>query len=510
MMKAVFYFPNGYTEEKEFITDKFQYTEVYYNELAPADNSARLRIPFDIDFSNKLKIYANDDVKVEIKNDDDSNYFTGYLRKNFSFEKTQRNQPISVELVSPSFLVRKELTSSIFLLNKTVTEIITLLLTTIGFTDIAELDITDIVTVFTAQDGDDISEIITQLLYEHGYTFDFDNNGAFITYTIFDQPPETITQVFDGETNLKKVSQTCTEEKFTNIQGSWGKIEYKENILLFRDTQGADAAHQAQIPVEPRSYIFGTEYNYLEYDSTFGDVKYVTSITDEIIYDNVMRKSLENEGTRAKLSIYNMTDIVRYVTKMEIYGNAYVQTATNKSVVQTGNKLYEFDILYLNDKAKINLLIQNIANYYKYADFSFSLQSKTNFPLGSFVTVSEYGMGEITGRIISKTYQLNKPINYVIEAVAEFVPADVPETETTVDWNDSGEKGPTGDTGDYFEVIYTRADTRPDRPTGDTPTGWSNDLSTLSGTEIVWQSTGRKNAAGTLQGNGLTRRNIRT
>jgi hypothetical protein len=102
-------FPDDTTYSTDFLVDSYQKTEIYHNNLKGADNSLRLTVPFNENFSDKLKQNVNKDIKAKIINDDNSVDFSGYLRKNFSFEKKKRPQPIALEIVSPSFLLKKPL-----------------------------------------------------------------------------------------------------------------------------------------------------------------------------------------------------------------------------------------------------------------------------------------------------------------------------------------------------------------------------------------------------------------
>jgi hypothetical protein len=127
-MEAKIYIPNEAVYTTDFYIDSFDYTEVYYSALEPADNSARITIPFNEELSDKLKISGDKDIKIEIKKDDGANLITGFLRKSYSFEKTQRHQGIALEVVSPSYLLKINLTTGFYLTNNTVSQIVNRLL----------------------------------------------------------------------------------------------------------------------------------------------------------------------------------------------------------------------------------------------------------------------------------------------------------------------------------------------------------------------------------------------
>src|SRR5574344_1372778 len=101
----------------EFITSNSSYKleEVYYNELSHADNSCSVKIPFNVDMQNFINDYSDNSILAQIKNTDGTNIFTGYVRKNYDFSKAQKNQALSLELVSPSFLLDVDTTQDITL-----------------------------------------------------------------------------------------------------------------------------------------------------------------------------------------------------------------------------------------------------------------------------------------------------------------------------------------------------------------------------------------------------------
>lgn len=102
-MFLLFTFSDGTTMTSDFILEGAKVTECFYNELRYADDSASLQIPFNETLCDKIKTEISKNIKVQIK-EDGATLFTGYARKTLNFVKTQRNQPFSVEIVSPALL----------------------------------------------------------------------------------------------------------------------------------------------------------------------------------------------------------------------------------------------------------------------------------------------------------------------------------------------------------------------------------------------------------------------
>ena len=468
-MKVIFYFSNTKTKQSDIIIDSFELTEIYHNNLQMAANSARLTIPFDIDIANNLKVYGDINVRTEII-EGRKKIFTGFLRKDFNFQKTQRNQPISLEIVSPSILLNNEVGEQKTFIKKPAAEIIQYLLTRAGlvYKPIHQL-YSKTITLCVLEEKDKIYDVLQQLCFELGYAFDFDNNGFFIINPLFEIPPAgKITQEFNGSNILDNITVTKKEEECNNVEGKWKEIIYLENTLIFSDTQKGNNKDKCTIEIEPNSFIFGKEENYIKYDSTEGNILLVTEIIkQDIKKDTGITLTIENCGKQGLLKAKNTTNTKKYIKQFDVYGNAYIKKADNITKATRGNKTKEYEIRYLDNENDIKEFVKNISNYYSYADYAIKLKSKQNYPVGSFVKVSESGMGSLNARIIKKQTFLNAAYIYELEAVSEYTPAEVKSHSYRNSSKISGLQGTPGKdgstkllpsletTGDYENQIGT-------------------------------------------------------
>lgn len=468
-MKVIFYFSSTKTKQSDIIIDNFELTEIYHNNLQMATNSARLTIPFDTDIANNLKIYGDINIRAEII-EGSKKIFTGFLRKDFNFQKTQRNQPISLEIVSPSILLNNEVGEQKTFIKKPAAEIIQYLLTRAGlvYKPIHQL-YSKTITLCVLEEKDKIHDVLQQLCFELGYAFDFDNNGFFIINPLFEIPPAgKITQEFNGSNILDNITVTKKEEECNNVEGKWKEIIYLENTLIFSDTQKGNNKDKCTIEIEPNSFIFGKEENYIKYDSTEGNILLVTEIIkQDIKKDTGITLTIENCGKQGLLKAKNTTNTKKYIKQFDVYGNAYIKKADNITKATRGNKTKEYEIRYLDNENDIKEFVKNISNYYSYADYAIKLKSKQNYPVGSFVKVSESGMGSLNARIIKKQTFLNAAYIYELEAVSEYTPAEVKSHSYRNSSKISGLQGTPGKdgstkllpsletTGDYENQIGT-------------------------------------------------------
>lgn len=441
------YFPQE-TITTSIITSDFVYTQVYYNDLQPAENSARFTILFNQNIANKLKQNINNNVKVEIKNADETNYFSGYLKKNVSFSKASRNGNISLEVVSPSCLLNEQFKEEYWATEISLNNAVEYILEYCGISDYNLSNLPSVVLpVFHAEKDADIQSELRELLFEYGVVYDFNNDGVFICNPLFNQPPETITQVFaDGKRGniLGLVSQSVQERKFDGVSAEYRRLINKSNQLIFSDT--------SDHVVTSGGNLYDNESGtYTEYDSTVGKPFYIQSIDSwkvgtgsEVITNrnpetSKLKGTFENYGSRGLLIVKNKLLVDQTINLVEIKGSGYFYPEeAEKAVTQDGKKLDEIILDYVFTKERALALAESLSNYYKYSNFKLTLHSYDEYTYGSFVSVSIGGMGTIKGRIVQKkrTLQSNL-IEYTIDAIDEFEEATI-DIETTASSNSTG------------------------------------------------------------------------
>jgi hypothetical protein len=374
--------------------DSYQKTEVYHNNLRGADNSLRLTVPFNEDFSDKLKQNVSKDIKAEVINQDDTTDFAGYLRKNFKIEKQKRPQPIALEIVNPSFILKKPLgrDNAFVLQEKTVTQICNAVLEKAGFTNNSAITISNIIPFFRADEEEQYYTILSDLLFEYGYTFDFDNSGGFVILPLFNKPTGTPTQVFNKNNIRSSLEQKIEEQKnSSNISLEWSTLTKYERVTIYENIEGRYAAYPdgCNLAVYPQKYLFGNQNNLIDYDSSLGEVVWV----DEIYQDfrtpyPLTVERCENNGKSCVLSIKNTGNITAYVTKLHILGDAYIKVEGQRTRSPASGEEKVYELKYNHDSAVIDQLAKNIAEYNLYSNLKISLQSEDDYSVGSFVVIT--------------------------------------------------------------------------------------------------------------------------
>jgi hypothetical protein len=483
--KVRFSFPNGEVKESPIVIDSYSSQEIFHNNLKAADGSCNFKIPFDVDISNLFQSEINlGKVKVEIQDAEGHNINTYYCKDSVQIEKTQKNQPLSIQAVSPSFFLDETLKRNVVIIGNTVGLVIRKLLAEIEFTNIGTIDIPYVLNVFTAEEGKALKDIINTLLYEYGYVSYFDENGNFNTRPLFDDLPQDvtgITQTFDGTNSREKIVIKAKPHEADYVAANYEKVDYFQDTLLFSDTQNADNNNKCLIEIQPYYCIFEStdernkriaqnetsKENFLDYDSTLGGVRYVSGIRADVIFDDGMEYTLsrfDNYGgdliDQACLKAYNPTAASLYCRKLDIYGDAWIATESNTVVSSTGTKSKEVTLQYVHDKSVAERFALNVANYYRYANFDITVKSYDDYELGSCVKVTDYGIGTYYGRIVSKKRTLkNDCIEYQIETLTDYIPAVIEKSKNKRNGTNAagvirGEKGDKGDPGTNSESIF--------------------------------------------------------
>ena len=423
-------------ENTTFISDivrkSFNYTQNYHNNLQPADNFVRCVVPYNEDLSDLLKLQINNAIKCEFVNEDNSVFFTGYLKKNVTFSKITYNKSIEIEVTSGTYLFDKTIRNNYAAKDVLIADAVSTILDMAG---VDNYDLSNLpektIKVFTLSAGETIKEALKNLLFEYGFIYDFDETNQFVVHPLFNLPEHIahITQEFtDGQSGnvFGTLKEIASEKNYDGVSATYENLEYAEAQLIFNDAD----THE----IQPNGYLYDNESGcYTEYDSSKGAVRYIDTITTWKVKGSDGEispispsahglsgtfQNLRNEGL---LTVKNTGSSVNTVSSVQVYGSGYFATSLEQENTVEGDKPNEITLKYISNKADAKELVENLTNYYRYASFKVELYSKTIFDYGSFVLVSAEGMGTIAGRVTQKVINLeSKMIKYTIEAIDLF------------------------------------------------------------------------------------------
>lgn len=440
-MKGVISY-NGTSHYVDIITDSYSRTDILYNDsLKQADNSVKCSIVWNQAVADFIKLNINNDILCTLWNDLESHkLFTGYLRKNVTFSKTQTNEPIALEIVSPSFKLNKKVSSTQVYVQETLATIVTGILSDAGITDIGDLSaLTAHPHVVVVKKDENIKEVLNELLFEYKFSFDFDNNGTFYVFEIFNPiATGSVETQINNSHILNKIQIVAKERAHDWVKGICQVKKRYISKLIFQDRTNGDSSHECLQPVAANSYFGNTEYNYLDCDSDRGEIAYIEALTVQGITtdSNKLTWTLSTTEDGEPLidhllfSAYNSDSVEHNITKMRIFGTFWAKSDVIINRSNGTKNCLEYDLKYVDSEAAATSFVEAYCNYFRYANNSIKFDSDINLILGEYVKVTDNGVGTYYGKVIKKTSKLKtNTYGYELEQLKEYTPSSV-ETET--------------------------------------------------------------------------------
>lgn len=416
-------------------------TENVHSGLKNADNVANCTIIHNQDLENKLR--GLDDTGAEAYlTENDVKIFTGYIRKNFAFSKSVYVENFNVEIVAPSFFLKRKIKTDFNLVNASVctdsSSIIWRLFIDAGYAagDLVNLPtISTTLPFFTADnENDQYYDLINNLLFDYGYILDFNAEGKPIVYDISPSnltPGGAFTTGPSGNVR-NKLNQNVAINQYQKIEISWDTVKSIDNLIVFEDTTNGNSQNDCVIPVNPESYYGEDEAGsiglYCQYDSPNYELLYATNCQLDLQVNDSANLRLEeftDYHTQGFLKLHNVSNLIKYIYRLRIKGTGIVKQNTNITNITNSDGVFanklSYTAKYIFDKNSADLLAQKLANYYKYNNFTYTVNSYTDYKPNTIVTLTDAQFGTLTCRIINKqTNLLTGLFVYTLEGVGPF------------------------------------------------------------------------------------------
>jgi len=421
--------------------------EILHKKLSPADSTCHFTIIPDNDLYNKFRNIGTKNIPVRIAKNDEP-YFYGFVRNKFSFSKMQQLQPLKIEIVTASFLLKRKLKNYVSLIDKSISFILVHLLLDVGIDDYDLPNITTVLPIFKATKEDEYHKIITDLLFEYGYTFYFDKTGKLKTYKFI---PQTLsTGKFFNATNIRnEIKQTKSEEEIEKVIVKHRMLTTQNSAIVFSDTSNAKNGYKCWIEIPANSYMGNGENDswWAELSHPAGELLHVSNAVLDIQKDvEISVDHFELLNNRVLIKIKNNSLLKKSIRKLDIKADVILLKEDIEYSI-TGNvdsnKIEEYEATYIYNNAIANILASTILYYHKFSDFEYDLESHIDYNIGDIVNISETGIGTNTCVIVEKaTDELSKIIKYKAEALNEYIPSTVinestvsnnPVTQETID-----------------------------------------------------------------------------
>lgn len=223
-----------------------------YNNLKPTANTLKFDLLPNTTIFNQIMTTQGEILFSAEKNS--AAYFTGYLRRNFGYSVRTRLQSMTIEVIDNiQRLMRKCMSDLNYVgydvidTSTTTESIVHKVLTEAGFAA-GEINVTSIaktIDYFTVEKGkQSFSDILTNLLFEYGYSWYCDASGDFRVYNWAEETIST-TKKFGSTTDTKNmIGEMRANVKPIEIEGVdvayWPHYQITDNIPVFNEQEGSD------------------------------------------------------------------------------------------------------------------------------------------------------------------------------------------------------------------------------------------------------------------------------
>jgi hypothetical protein len=424
------------------ITSSFKKEESLYKSLKPNTNTCSFSVIPDVVLYNYLLTW-NGDIGCTIT-ENNNPYFKGYVsptfQNNIKAGRGLEQFTLQIEDVGIKALQRVCKQSFIYVGYKIcdcTTPTASVVHKILALAEITEYNLSTINVVlpfynYNFDEKKTYWDMLTDLLYEACYTFYFDESGVFQIHK-WDVASLVSIDVWGSTTILKKNLQVKkSREEYSKVVINWSSIELKEDAIIYEDTSGGDNTNRCNITVNP-----GDEYPtdsvtknvFTEYKSS--EYEIISAITASLSVTQAgltLSKTLTNYGNKATFGYANNTGVDKYITKLQIIGDAYVEKSKNttikdiQDIAGRDDKELEVEAKYIYSEAYILSFINGLKNHYKYSDIQYTITTSEDVPIGTIVQIDEdvYTGSQTYVKIINKTSTILNDFTYVAEGVGAY------------------------------------------------------------------------------------------
>lgn len=413
-------------------------TETEFNNLKANTNSVSLQVHNS--FKSVLQL-SDSDIPIQIR-DDSTNLFTGYIRPKWTEGlKNNVNSNITISAVDENYNLAKEINTSLnmsgFKIYDPADQANSILHNVLSLTNISVIkaDFSNILTVvpylfISIDDDKKFTDFLNTLLYEYGYYYTIDGDGAFYIHEIVSTTLTATETITDGDF-FSTAPANKSEDKYTSIKVKFKELKEESDIIVYSEAEGATDKLKCNFII-PANGEYPTDSDetdtYLDFAIDGKTLKYVLNpVLSKTSSHSLTQTTFENLYTKLKVCLSNGSS-ANTITKLDIKGTAVYEDEEYEYEKELNNKglvsLLDYTCTHIQTTTDGQHLLDVLASYYKYSDYSYTLYSHNNYASGSIVQLSSVRMGVSTiGRIIKKETKLSKVqtvYTYTIEALSPY------------------------------------------------------------------------------------------
>lgn len=423
--------------EKLIIPNGYQLNE----NLQHQETQVSLRIAYDSELHKILVENQNIPAKLI---DDDKILFTGIIDSGISWTDNGNPEPLecfNITIFDNSGKLQATTESEFAMINKSLTEIIVSICDKCGIVcSRTNFPVDDpIVPVFILPAEKEFYQPLSDLLFEYGYAFGFDNNGYFGLINL--AQPQSTTFYDDLYTGVKF---SRTKKKYTGLSVTYGQLVQKNNEQVFFEGGDLDAENKIlPIVIQPGTYYPWESDPIIEADEgqVFqqfaagfaeektlynGEKKYQRNNNSKLIYttnhelvqdfsDNLTVDRKEFSFTQASIRFHNTSATDATLKQLAIRATAYYRQ--EQQIILGSGKKFEYQTNYLYDKAKTDAFVEILKKYFLGGNFKITFKTDTEFTPGTKTKLNT-GISGITADVLILSCEKDfDNENYTINAI---------------------------------------------------------------------------------------------
>ena len=423
--------------EKLIIPNGYQLNE----NLQHQETQVSLRIAYDSELHKILVENQNIPAKLI---DDEKILFTGIIDSGISWTDNGNPEPLecfNITIFDNSGKLQATTESEFAKINKSLTEIIVAICDKCGIIcSRTNFPVDDpIVPVFILPAEKEFYQPLSELLFEYGYAFGFDNNGYFGLINLT-QPQSTTfhDDLYEG------VKFSRTKKKYTGLSVTYGQLVQKNNEQVFFEGGDLDAENKIlPIVIQPGAYYPWESDPIIEVDEgqVFqqfaagfaeektlynGEKKYQRNNNSKLIYttnhelvqdfsSNLTVDRKEFSFTQASIRFHNKSTTDATLKQLAIRATAYYRQ--EQQIILGSGKKFEYQTNYLYDKTKTDAFVEILKKYFLGGNFKITFKTDAEFTPGTKTKLTT-GLSGITADVLILSCEKDfDNENYTINAI---------------------------------------------------------------------------------------------
>lgn len=423
--------------EKLIIPNGYQLNE----NLQHQETQVSLRIAYNSELHRILVENQNIPAKLV---DDDKILFTGTIDSGISWTDNGNPEPLecfNITIFDNSGKLQATTESEFAMINKSLTEIIVAICDKCGIVcSRTTFPVGDpIVPVFILPAEKEFYQPLSDLLFEYGYAFGFNNNGYFGLINL--TQPQSVTfndDLYEG------VKFSRTKKKYTGLSVTYGQLVQKNNEQVFFEGGDLDAENKilpiviqtgAYYPWESDPIIEADEGQvFQQFAAGFaeektlynGEKKYQRNNNSKLIYttnhelvpdfsSNLTVDRKEFSFTQASIRFHNKSTTDATLKQLAIRATAYYRQ--EQQIILGSGKKFEYQTNYLYDKEKTDAFVEILKKYFLGGNFKITFKTDTEFTPGTKTKLNT-GLSGITADVLILSCEKDfDNENYTINAI---------------------------------------------------------------------------------------------